>query len=1355
MSYKLLFIFFICSVFTFRASEFQMINLTNNDGLSNSSVNTIVQTSNNLLWFGTWDGLNLYNGRDFKIFKPQLRNVTSISSNVIRNIIEENTHTYWIATDWGINKFDFNTQTFQHFFTDSHHPFEENSFIIAKNQNGVIFAGISGKGIFYFNKQKQCFELLSQTENFHPKKIFFDKENLLWCYTNEQKLLRIELNQEKNQKTIKTIVDFKKLNEIENVFYQENTIWLQTTDRKLYTYDISKGIITEISFPELKNIGKIKAFASDENYIFLGTEKGLFQCDIKTKNCVKILPNVSVFALCMGTQGVIWVGTDMQGVWQIVPKKENFKSFSILKQPQYGKSAVRAFLEDDDKKLWVGTKGEGIYLFENVRNADPIVMRERINTSNGLLNNSVYEIVKGNENEIWIGSDGRGINYYDTKNKQLYALKVPDTLQKKFNISSVYTILPIGKDILWVGTSGYGVYKLQIERSTQPYSIKKIKQFSFEHGKSKSLSNNIVYSIVKTDDNFLWIATRGGGLNRLDLRTETVEVFKHQSNQKGTISSNDIITLYKDKKGFLWAGTSIGLNKLLRFEGNTPIFKHFSEKEGMPNNTVHAILEDEQENIWVSTNQGIAKLTQEEHGHRIVSYYKKDGLQGNEFSDGAAYVSSDDNLFYFGGINGFSTFNPLRIFQNEYMPTLWLDAFYIDNQEKKLINYMNEKELILPYENKIFSFKFVPLDYLSSAKCEISYKIEGFQKDWVHLGTSNTIVLSNLPSGKYKLIVRCSNADKIWNENFYTLSFQISTPWWNATWAHISYVLLFLGLCWGIWSVIRSQIKARNDIKMKELEKQKIEEIHQAKLRFFTNIAHEFSNSLTLIYGPCEQLLRNSFPDEKTKKYVNVIKSNSKRMQELIQQLINFRKAETGHLRIKIERVDITELFRYVFDNFIEVLEHKKIRYELSFFSDPIVWQTDRSSVEKIIFNLISNAVKYTPDEQNIHVEARVENNNLFFFVTNTGVGIDQAFQQNIFNRFEVLNRFEHQISRGIELRNGIGLALCKSIVETLNGTIDLKSDGKTFTTFTVTLPQKELSLNSDNQEINESKSEKLQMEKGTGSIALNKKETESIENRNKKTVLIVDDEQDIRALIKDILEENYVVIEAANGAEAIDLAQRTLPSLIICDVMMPVMDGIEFLRVMKSQELTRYVPIVFLSSKNSVENYIQGIEVGADAYLGKPFHPKYLQVLIENILERKNQLIHQNETSAVAFECFEGKKVKKEDKDLMLKIINIIHDNLDNDCLSGDFIANELAISKMQLYRKIKEISEQTPTEYVRTIRLNQAEKLLKTTNKTVSEIMYGCGFNSKTYFYKEFFKKYGYTPKEYREVNQKDKVN
>lgn len=1333
------------------ARSYDFSNLTNNDGLSNSSINTIFQNSKGLMWFGSWDGLNVYNGREFKVFKPDPGNPNSISNNIIRDVVEENANIQWIATDLGINRLNLQTRSFEHFFVDarSQAVYNEHSFLIAKNSSDKIFAAVYGLGIFFFQDKEKTFTPLDLANDFKLKKIFFDLDDNLWVHTEDRNLFKIVFKKGITDKVqAQSIVKFQHAQNITAVFYDKNNeIWMQTANHQLLSYRISEGML--VKHQQLPSeIANIHAMLFLDDHQLWGTANGLFRFDPTEKTTEIILNNISVLSLYEGTQQIVWVGTDMQGVWMLTPPREKFRTYSSENISNFGKSAVRTFFEDPSGILWVGTKGSGIYQFKKSNNEGQLNLVRRLTTDNGLLSNAVFTIVPGSENEYWIGTDGSGINYY--RNNSLHKLYIPDSLKKQINLSSVYSIYVPDNSTLWVGTSGFGMYKLLIDRSTRPFSIKSFKQFVFRNDQPTSLSNNIVYSIIRDDDEHLWIATRGGGLNRFNTDNEQFQTFRFSMDNPGFISSDDVLCLYKDKKGFLWAGTSMGLNKLLRFDQGKPVFARFTEKEGMPNNTIHGILEDKRNNLWLSTNRGIATLIEDENNYRIISYFKKDGLQNNEFSDGAFYESPTSNELYFGGISGFNVFNPLEITHSSYMPPLVLDAFLIDNTEINLDSYLrrsgNKEQLVLSHKNKSFSLRFIPLDYISGSKCEIAYMLEGFQKDWIQLGTSNIIVFSNLPKGNYVLKVKRSNADKIWSDDYFYLPIKMNPPWWDSTLAYILYVVILILLVTGILRFMRYQITVRNNVRLKELEKQKNEEIHQAKLRFFTNIAHEFSNSLTLIYGPCEQLLQTHATDGFTRKYINIIKSNSERMQTLIQQLIEFRKAETGHLRIKIEPVDVTELIKFVLDHFLEMLEQKKINLKLTFTPEVILWNTDRDSLEKIIFNLVSNAVKYTPADENIEVQAEISAAEMQLRVTNTGVGVQEGHRQRIFDRFEVLERFEKQVLKGLETRSGIGLALCKNLVEVLQGSISLESDGSTFTTFVVRLPKQEAETVTINEVSEEHLSEIQKIILPDPPVyASNDQMLPTLAEKN-GLVLIIDDAPEIRQLLRELLGDKYDIAEAANGQEAIGIMKQRMPVLIVSDIIMPVMNGVEFVKIMKDQELTRHIPIILLSSKSSVENQIEGLEVGADAYLSKPFHPRHLEAMIESLLHRNKALLDYSESPYSAIDQLDGKLIRKEDKNLIVKITTIIHSHIDNESLSLDFIAGEIALSKMQLYRKVKEIMGQTPTEYIRSIRLKHAEKLLKTTNKTVLEIMYQCGFNNKAYFYREFAKKYHETPNEYR---------
>jgi DNA-binding response OmpR family regulator len=474
---------------------------------------------------------------------------------------------------------------------------------------------------------------------------------------------------------------------------------------------------------------------------------------------------------------------------------------------------------------------------------------------------------------------------------------------------------------------------------------------------------------------------------------------------------------------------------------------------------------------------------------------------------------------------------------------------------------------------------------------------------------------------------------------------------------------------------------------------------------------------------------------EKDYSYLQVIKRNAERMQNQIQQLMEFRKAETGHLSLHYECIDVVELVKYTLDSFTDMASQNKIDLIINLSPQVPRWVTDRDMLEKVIFNLVSNAFKYTPDEGKISITLSVESNELCFQVTNSGLGIKFEEIPLLFNRFKVLDNFESKLSKGIYTRTGIGLAMCRNLVELLNGTISVDSKMKEYTTFRVLLPQQPESL------LNPTTS-KGNIETNNASPTFS---TKDYLPDKKYTILIVDDQAEIRSLIKDILSD-FNTCETENGKDALAEIQNNLPDLIVCDILMPVMDGIEFLKILKQQKETAHIPVILLSSRNSIESQIEGLEIGAQMFLSKPFHPTHLLAMVNRSLN--SQLITKSylESPQAHAEQFMGRSIDKQDKEFICEVIELLQKNLDDETYNQDALANDMAVSRMQLYRKIKTITVNTPAEFIRNFRLHEVEKLLKNTSKTVQEIMIDCGFHNKAYFYREFSKVYKCTPKEYR---------
>lgn len=1239
MRYRLLSLLFLWLPVLLTATEYEVRWITNAEGLSNSSVNAVFQDSRGRLWLGTWDGLDCWNGSSCKVYKPVPGDSTSISSNIIRDIAEDGDGFLWIATERGVDRLDPETGRFRRFFAKAGMRVNaEHAFHIYCTPD-TVYAGVDRNGIYRY--ENGSFRMIQG-------------------YSWPIDAFRVE----------------------------DGLPVVRTLDGRWFRGQ--EACAPEPSWPDgpaaLTPDGPCTAGGEG---IVLHTEDGP----------QTILPGIPVLSLCMGTQGILWAGTDMHGVAQITPERNLFPCVKDV----FEGSAVRCLLEDREDNLYVGTKGAGIFCFR----PDGSLQR-RYTRRDGLLSDAVY-VMADDGDAIWIGTEGNGLHYVAKDRPGLHRLSVPPQMHGEVDLTAVYAICAEAPGVLWVGTSGHGLYKLVIRDGVL---------VSYEHYGAGSLGSDVVYSVL-VDETKVWIGTRGGGLWCL-----------HREN--GTFTSvqaaYDVTCLTKAADGALLAGTSMGL---FRFgpDGQT---SHFDERNGLPNNTIHGILEDDGHNIWVSTNNGLARIRLSDG--TLVAWFKEDGLQDNEFSDGAFYRSPRSGELFFGGLAGFNHFQAADIPVSDYFPPLELDSFQINNQETVLQDNIRDGRLRLRHDRGSVSFRFVPLDYINQHRCELAYRLDGQDRDWIALGRSNTIVFSNLAPGHYTLHVRCTNEDGFWGPEEYVLPIRIVPRWYESRWAFLVYGLVLALIAWGLYLLKRYSDRARARIREDELAQQKMEEVHEAKLQFFTHIAHEFSNSLTLIYGPCAQLYNDNRLTPQQRRYLSVIASNSDRMQSLIQQLILFRKAETGHLSVHMEPVDVAELVRFESDYFLERMQQNHILFEVDAQPSHIVWNTDKDSLEKIVFNLISNAVKYTPEGQTIRVRLRADEQ-LVMEVTNTGVGIPADKQASIFDRYVVLDKFEQALSKG-RTSNGIGLALCKSLAETLGGQMSLDSDGTGYTTFRLQLPARE--ADASQTEIPAAAPDERLPEYG---------EVEQAPAVRQTDVLVVDDDRAIRSFIASVLRDRFNIMEASDGAEALEQVQRREPALIISDVVMPGMDGVEFLRRMKAGERTRHIPFLLLSGKNTVENQIEGLENGADAYLAKPFHPRHLCAVIDSLLGRGQVLLDYGQSAQSAVRQLDGNMVRKEDKELLTTITDIIVRNMENDALSVDVIADEASLSRMQLYRKIKDLAGMTPTEYIRHLRLEHAEHLLKTTSRTVQEIMFECGFSSKTYFYREFAKKFGMTPKEYRE--------
>ncbi|NDV84952.1 hybrid sensor histidine kinase/response regulator transcription factor, partial [Bacteroides sp. 51] len=677
-----------------------------------------------------------------------------------------------------------------------------------------------------------------------------------------------------------------------------------------------------------------------------------------------------------------------------------------------------------------------------------------------------------------------------------------------------------------------------------------------------------------------------------------------------------------------------------------------------------------------------------------------------------------------------------KIYLRGFDPMLDLSSLKIDNVSQNISERIKDSNLKLSNDESQISLTFIARDFINNENCEYNYRLLNSSDEWIHNGNNPNIVFAKLSPGEYTLEVRCTNGDKVWGSQVYSLTLDVAYPWWLSTPAFIGYLLLALIIAYITRSVIRNRVRLSKQILLEHIEKEHQQKIHESRLDFFTNVAHEFFTPLTLIYGPAQYLLEKSDLDGFTRHYIQIIKNNADRMQKLISELMEFRKLESGHTPLHPENVNIKMMVDYISDNYTEISQENKINFTIS-TTDVLAIITDRNSLEKILFNLISNAFKYTPVGGAIHIDAKqnLEDKAFEFTIRNTGNGLTAKQISQLFSKFRIFDNSKVQNATS----TGIGLNLTKSLVELLGGTIDVSSELAKYVEFRVIIPPMQMSETAKT------------VTEDTETLNMLYPDTLQPQDKKEISILIIEDERNIRELLTDILKPYYNVVESEDGEEALKKLELNMPDIIISDIMMPKLDGINLMSRLKADPRTAHIPIISISAKNSIEDHIHAYEHGTDLYIPKPFHPRHVLIAVENLIGKNQMLKDYFNSSRSSMTIKNGVVLHSEDEQFLHQIVTFIEQNIEDESLGPNSISDFMGISKASLYRRLKELTDKTPSEFVRTIRLEHASKLLITTKLTAMEVMFHSGFSNKSYFYREFGKQYGMSPKEYRNKQKK----
>ena len=1319
---------------------YSLRQFSNKNGLSNSAILSLYQDHQGVIWIGSCDGLNIFDGTNIHVYNPVNPTKAPLSGNLINDIMETEKDVLWIQTNYGLDRLDTKLQTSKSFT-----EFKDKNYM-AKSRDNDLFIVKDDGYIYYYQPEKQLFQKLEvpQIAFGHVLSTIIDKNNILWVFTsnNDTRSYQIIKNKEEIALTPNNL--FKHSEQLLWAFAEEDLVYFIDKTYSLYEYDFGNQqqyFIADLK-AEVETRGEVSSIIKQQNDYYIGFKSsGLivlkYMSDQKIKYQMQDTEiHSGIFCLMKDKyQDIVWIGTDGQGVYMYFNDAFSITN-TLLDTPVYQiNNPVRTVYYDEEQTLWIGTKGGGIL---RIRNYSPetnaAVSFDRISISNSTLtDNTVYCFAPGSANRLWIGTEN-GLNYYSYQNKQLKAFTV---IADEKKVKYVHSINELNDTTLWVSTVGEGIVKVILDKAGSSPSVKSATRIVLDDGR---MASNYFFTSFQENDSILWFGNRGYGAYRLNVETEQLTPYRFD-NVVNSQTANDIFAIYKNEKGY-WLGTSSGL---LHFNED---YSHYHDRADLfSNNTVHGILEDQQNNLWISTNQGLVRFNPKTNTGQ--TYDRENGLEVTEFSDGAFYKDSRTETLFFGGTNGFVTVKPNAYIMADYMPQINLKGLSIFGKEYNIHDFLHDKKgkkiLQLDYSRNFFCIDFMAIDYINGNNYSYSYKLDEVSSQWIESGTSASAIFSNLAPGQYTLLVKYKNNMNGKECEPQKLLIQITPPWYLSNWAYILYFILIALFC--ILAVYRivHQYRRKQHRMIEKLNREKKEEVYESKLRFFTNITHEFCTPLTLIYGPCEKILAYPQSDSYIRKYGKMIQQNTEKLNGLILELLEFRRLETGHKVLSIQRLSVSDKLRNIAESFCELAENKNLNYRLDIEPD-IEWNTDISCFSKIVNNLISNAFKYTPEEGNITIGLKVENQLLTLNISNSGKGIAKENLAKIFDRYKILDSFE---MNGKNSRNGLGLAICKNMVTLLNGEINVSSIQNEITTFTVTLPE----LSPTAQE-----TETPQKVYATGPLNTN---TEPMEleqttvnfDTSKHTVMIIDDDPSMLWFVSEIFVDKYNVLSFNNAAEALASLELKQPDLIISDVMMPEIDGLSFAQKIKQNKLWSHIPLILLSALHHEDDQVKGIEAGAEVYVTKPFNVKYLEKVVYRLIKRESDLKEYYSSIFSSFKVENGNCIHKEDQEFLDKVIETIEKNITNPDLSVELLSSDLGYSTRQFYRKLKPITDKSPADIIKEYRLTMAERLLLTKNYTIEEIMDKTGFNNRGTFYKLFSQRFGMPPRQYRE-QQKDSV-
>ncbi|MDR1602320.1 MAG: response regulator [Tannerella sp.] len=1323
--------------------------LSTDNGLSSSLINQVYQDRQGFIWVATEYGLNRFDGKRFFSYKHVPGDSASLTDNYVQVVFEDRTGNFYVGTIAGLMKYDRATDSFRELeIVRDGKAVSPHIMSIIQRRDGDIWLTTSGLGVFSAEKGSEIFfeetSLNASLSSHFLTVICEDSRQDIWIGTSDDGLNRYHFRTKTTTHYKTPVISSNSITAItEDV---QGNIYVGMLTKGVNRYDPSSQTFRPVFYGTNVNLFVKSLLLDKHNSLYIGTDgQGLKKYNHgkqTIEDCEIHLPPLDfsrskIHSILIDNHHNMWLGLFQKGL-VLIPTSESkfdyygYKSYS---NNPIGTSPVTAIYKDRKGVLWIGTDNDGLYGLNEQGVRVSHFLRTTSPHSAPDVVHSIYEDDAGN---FWLGSYMIGLSRLNRQTG--YCEYIP-----AFNNKRVYCVTKDREGHLLAGTYGSGFFVLDADGCELAH---------YESSKNETdiwtvdeLANDWINCILCDRDGLIWIG-HYKGLSCFDPVRKTFLTYFDRNN---LIPGNVVQALAEDHTGNIWAGTASGL---YRFDKKNLSVRAYTTAHGLPNNVICGICTDDENNIWVSTYGGIGKFVVRDD--RFVNYYAADGLQGNEFSRGAALRDKNGKI-YFGGMNGVTSFYPDEIVEERRELNVSLTNFYVSNRPVKKgdksgnhtivgTSVFEADEFTLSYTDHTFGFELSTFDFLNPERISYQYRMEGFNSEWMSTAVGeNRIIYNNLKPGTYRFYVKAYD-----NNNFSpvrTFTVIITPPWYRTWYVYAIYIVLSILIPGMIVGYIRSRIHHRHEM----MRKDHAEKISEAKLQFFINISHEIRTPMTLIINPLEKLIAENADDDKQAIY-RMIYRNAQRILKLINQLMDIRKLDKGQMRLKYSRTDITAFVKELMSTFEYQAKKKNIRFMFEHGNTPVEAWIDRNNFDKVLLNILSNAFKYTPENGEIKIclttgksEPDREACRKTYFeisVSDTGVGISEDEIEKIFERFYQVNN-EHS-----NFGTGIGLHLARLLVELHHGTIFAENRSDTQgSRFIVRIPV-DNSLPHDSAAQTVTTAVTAASRNRTSLYGFGEAQAymlKSVKSKTGYTVLIVEDEDEIRQYLKTEFSPEYKILEARNGREALDIILKNKPRLVISDIMMPQMDGITLCRKMKHNININHIPIILLTARSQTEDKIEGLETGADGYMEKPVNMEVLKQTVSNLIHSREILKNKFTGNQQPNDRMKHVHIKPPDEVLMDKIMNTINENIANPALNVEMLAECVGISRVHMHRKLKDLTNQSARDFIRSIRLRQAAFLLTNGKYAVSEVAYATGFTNLSHFSAVFKEFYGITPSEY----------